>query len=115
MLTPQEVMKVLQKKNQMLTQKNDDYVTLAEKRAECERQWKVAYAQEELRLKLDGKPVTILKDLCAGNKGVADLKFQYEVSLAIEKACLESMKDIREAIGSARSILTWQRTELESR
>jgi hypothetical protein len=115
MLTPQEVMRVLQKKNQMLTQKNDDYINLADNRAEAERDYKVAYATHMLKLKTEGNAVTMIRDLCAGNKGVADLKFQYEVSLAIEKACLESMKDIREAIGSARSILTWQRTELESR
>ncbi len=115
MLTPAEVMKVLQTKNQMLTLKNDEYVTLSGKRAEAERQWKTAYATEMLKLKLDGKPVTIIKDLCAGATVVSSLKFDYEVALAIEKACLESMKDIREAIGSARSILTWQRTELESR
>ena len=114
-MNPSEIMAVLQKKNNMLTQKNEEYLHLSQDRAEHERNWKIAYADQMLRLKTDGTPVTIIKDLVSGNKGVADLKFQYEVAAAIEKACLESMKDIREGIGSARSILTWMREELQSR
>jgi len=108
---PGEIMKILQSKNRQLSDKNDEYLVLSQKRSEAERVYKVAYAQEMLRLKTDGTPVTIIRDVVSGNKAVADLKFGYEVAVAIEKACLESMKDLREAIGSARSILTWLREE----
>jgi len=114
-MNPAQVQKILQRKNQQLTEKNDEYLQLAEKRAEAERQYKVAYATQMLRLKQDGTAITILKDLVSGSKVVSDLKFQYDIAAAVEKACLESMKDIREAIGTARSLLTWFRTELESR
>ena len=114
-MNPSEIMAVLQKKNNMLTQKNEEYIELSQKRAEAERNYKIAYAERMLTLKSDGTPVTIIRDAVSGNRGVADLKFQYEVAAAIEKACLESMKDIREGIGSARSILTWLREELQSR
>ena len=114
-LTPQEIMNVLQKKNRMLTDKNDEYIVLAEKRAEAERDYKVSYAVQMLRFKQDGTAITILRDLVSGDKTVSDLKFKYEVAMAIERACLESMKDIREAIGTARSLLVWLRSELESR
>ena len=114
-MNPAEVMSVLQKKNRMLTDKNEEYIILSEKRAAAERDYKVLYAQTMLTKKSGGTAIGMLKDVCSGDKTVADLKFKYEVAAAIEKACLESMKDIREAIGSARSILTWMRTELESR
>jgi len=113
-MNPTEIMQVLKRKNQQRTEKNEEYKELSQKRAEAERQWKVAYAHYMFRLKQEGCAVTMLKDLCAGAAHVADLKFQFEVSLAIEKASLESMKDVREAIGSARSILTWLREELHS-
>jgi len=110
-LTPGEIMNILQSKNRQLSDKNDDYITLSFKRAEAERDYKIAYAEQMLRLKTDGTPVTMLKDVVSGNRGVADLKFKFEVATAVEKACLESMKDLRESIGSARSILTWLREE----
>jgi len=110
-MNPSEIMNVLQNKNRLLTDKNDEYIKLSHTRAEAEQDYKIAFARAILNLKLDGHPVTILKDLVNGDKVVAGLKFKYEVAAAIEKACLESMKDVREAIGSARSILTWMREE----
>ena len=109
-MTPAEIMNVLKAKNQMLTQKNDEYIVLAQKRADAEKEYKVKYSQTLLKLKGD-YPVTILKDIVNGDNTVADLKFKADVCAAVEKACLESMKDIREAIGAARSILTWLREE----
>ena len=113
-MTPSEMMDVLQSKNRMLTDKNEEYKDLAEKRANAKRDYNVEYARQLLVLKSQGTPITIAKEVCKGNRAVADLKFTYEVAAAIEKACLESMKDIREAIGAARSILTWFRNELQS-
>ena len=109
-MTPAEIMRVLQSKSQLLTQKNDEYIKLSEKRAEAERDYKVKYAQSLLKYKGD-HPATILKEIVNGDNIVADLKFKFEVCAAVERACLESMRDIREAIGAARSILTWFREE----
>ena len=113
-MTPAEIMRVLQDKNRLLTQKNDEYIILADKRAAAKRDYNVEYARQLLVLKSEGTPITIAKEVCKGNRTVADLKFQYEIAAAIEKACLESMKDIREAVGAARSILTWMRNEMQS-
>jgi len=110
-MNPTEIMNVLQSKNRLLTDKNDEYIKLAEKRAAAERDYNVSFAQVMLTMKTAGTAVTIIRDLVKGDKAVSRLKFDYEVAMAIEKACLESMKDIREAIGAARSILTWLREE----
>ena len=93
-MTPAEVMNVLQSKNRLLTQKNEEYIVLADKRADAKRDYNVHYARQLLVLKSEGTPITIAKEIAKGDKAVADLKFQYEVAAAIEKACLESMKDI---------------------
>lgn len=110
-MDPTERMKMLDDKKRRLSAKNDEYKELATAQAEAERQHSVAFAQTELKLKLDGTPVTILKDLVKGHPAVAELRFKADVAAAIAKACLESMKDIREAIGADRSILTWLREE----
>ena len=113
-MTPAEVMSVLQSKNRLLTDKNEEYKVLAEKRATAKRDYNVEYAKQLLRLKSEGTPITIAKEVCKGNRAVADLKFSYEIAAAVEKACLESMKDIREALGADRSILTWLRSEKDN-
>ena len=114
-MNPEKVMSVLQKKNRMLTDKNEEYKALVEARATAEYNYNVAFAMRLTTERIDGTPITVAKELAKGNKPVAKLKMDFEIAMGIERACLESMKDIREAIGSARSILTWMRTELESR
>jgi len=113
-MTPPEIMQGLASKNRMLTQKNDEYLNLAEKRAQTERAYKVVYAQKLLDLKSHGTPITIAKDLASGDVNVSKAKFNYEVAMAVEKACLENIKDLRSQIDTYRSLLSWLKAELQS-
>jgi len=110
-MTPAEIFEGLKSKNRMLGQKNSEYLELAEKRAESEKLYNMAVAEHTLRYKED-YAATLIPKLVAGNKVVAELKFKFDVALAIEKACLESIKDIRSAIDTYRSLLTWLRAEM---
>jgi phosphopantetheine adenylyltransferase len=104
-------MRMLDDKKQRLSIKNEEYSELAQKRAEAERNYHIAYRQEMLKLKTKGEAATTMKELVRGVRAVADLKFEFDVASAIEKACLESLRNIREGIGADRSILTWLRQE----
>ena len=110
-IDPEHRMKMLDAKKQMLSQKNDEYKTLIETRATAEYNFNCAFAERLMKERLDGTPITIAKELTKGDKTVAKLKIAYEVALGIERACLESMRDVREALNADRSILTWLRTE----
>ena len=110
-MNPEKRMKMLDDKKRRLADKNDEYKELVEKRATAEYDYNVAFATRLVAERLDGTPITIAKELTKGNKPVAKLKMTLEVSMGIERACLESMKDIREALGADRSILTWMREE----
>ena len=114
MLTPAEIMAGMQKKNRLLTAKNDEYIVLSERFAEAKRNYHIAYAKKVLELKEAGNPITIIKEIVNGDKHVAELRYQMDVGDGIMKACKESMADIRAAIDSYRSILTWLRTELQN-
>ena len=107
-------MQGLASKNRMLTQKNEEYLELSEKRAQTERTYKVVYAQKLLELKSHGTPITIAKDLAAGDIQASKAKFEYEVAMAVEKACLENIKDLRSQIDTYRSLLSWLKAELQS-
>ena len=113
-MNPEERMRMLDDKKPRLSDKNDEYKELVERQANARREYNVEYARQLLKLKSEGTPITIAKELCRGNKAVADLEFDLEVATAIVRASLESMKDIREAIGADRSILTWLREEKQS-
>jgi len=104
-------MKMLDDKKAMLSSKNEEYKTLAEARAKAEYDYNVAFAEKLMKERIDGTPITVAKELARGDRAVGKLKITLEVCLGIERACLESMKDIREAIGADRSILTWLREE----
>jgi hypothetical protein len=111
-MTPGQIMEGLASKNMMLTQKNDEYLELAEKRAQAERGYNLGMTAKILALKADGNSVTLISQLAKGDKVVADLKFKFDIALAVEKACLESIKNIRGAIDTYRSLLAWLKAEM---
>ena len=111
-MTPQEIMDGIREKNRLLTAKNSEYLALVEKRAEAERRYNVAVATETFTLKNEGQSITLIDKLVKGSKLVSDYKYAYDVCVGVERACLESIKDIRTAIDSYRSLLTWLRAEM---
>ena len=111
-MNPSEIMRGMQEKNRLLSAKNDEYKMLVEKRAEAERAYNVAVATEAFTLKNDGCAISLIDKLIKGSKVVSDLKYALDVTQGVERACLESVKDIRTAIDSYRSLLTWLRAEM---
>ena len=110
-LTPNDIMKGMQEKNRLLTAKNDEYAQLAEKRADAEYAYNIAYARKIVELKASGEPVTIMSKLAAGDKSVAGCKRDLDIADGVLKACRESMKSLASAIDTYRSILSWLKEE----
>jgi len=113
-MTPSDIMSGLASKNRLLTSKNEEYAGLAEKKAQAERDYKMMVRHSILKHKSEGHPVTIILKLVDGQKIVAELKFKLDVAAAVERACLESIKDIRSQIDTYRSLLSWLKAELQS-
>ena len=113
-MNPSEIMNGMAEKNRLLTSKNDEYIVLSERSAESKRNYHIAYAKKVLELKEAGNPITLIKEIVNGDKYVAELRYQMDVGDGIMKACKESMADIRAALDSYRSLLTWLRAELQS-
>lgn len=114
-MNPQQIMDGLQEKNRQLTSKNDELSELYEKLAEAERQYNIAYAQKVTTLRMDGEPITLAKDLAKGDKVIADLFYKMRIAEGVLNACREKIKDLRSAIDTYRSLLSWLKAELESR
>jgi len=112
-MTPDEIMRGLTAKNLELSTKNDELIRLVEEAAENKRVFLIANATKITALKIDGASVTLIRDLVKGDKVVADLQYKWDVSEGVLMACRERIKDLREQIGTYRSILTWLREELK--
>ena len=112
-MNPQEIMESMRKKNIALTQKNEEYIELSEKRAQAERAYNIALSQELLRQKLDGQSVTLIEKIAKGVSMVADLKYALDVAEGVLRACLGSIKALVTAIDTYRSLLAWERAEYD--
>jgi len=111
-MTPQNIMDGMAEKNRQLTMKNDEYADLIDEYANKKRNYAIALASEITSLKIDGQSVTLIPMLARGDKVVADLRYKRDVAEGVMKACRESIINIRGALDSYRSLLTWQREEL---
>ena len=114
-MTPDEIMSGMRKKNQALSMKNDELIELAEKKAQAERDYNIAIAKQVLELKQDGQSVTLIPTLAKGDSIVAELKYKADVADAVYGACREKIKDLRTAVDTYRTLLSWLKAELESR
>lgn len=95
-------------KNKLLNKKNNEYVVLVENRAQARRAWRMAYRQGMMT---SDQPVTIKKDMVKGSEEISKLEMEYEIALGIERACLESMRDLRSQLDALRSFLSWHKSE----
>ena len=112
-MNPQDLMNGMAEKNRMLTQKNDEYLELVEKRAQAERAYNISVARVTLERKAEGQSITLIDKLVRGDKTVAELKYQLDVAEGTEKACVQSIKALMIAVDTYRSLLTWLRAEME--
>ena len=96
----------------MLTQKNEEYLSLVESRAQAERGYNISVATKTIELKAGGESIGIIDKLVRGDTNVAQLKYELDVAEGVMKACMQSIKAITIQIDSYRSLLTWARAEL---
>lgn len=59
--------------------------------AEAERAYRAALSKEILKERNSGTPVTIISDVCRGDKEIAKLKFERDVTEVTYKAAMEAI------------------------
>ena len=108
-ITVQEIEHGITTKNILLNDKNAEYSRLVESSAQAKRSWKMAHVKK--MLELTDIAMTARKAHAEGDREISKLEMQFEIALGIEKACLESMKDLRSQIDAYRSFLSWKKAE----
>lgn len=97
-----------------LQKANVDLVELSKAKAQAEYEYSVAIARRMLELKTEGNAISMLKDLTRGDPAVAAKKQTLDIADASVTACREAIRNYREHLGVLRSLLTWQRAELQA-
>lgn len=93
---------------------NTQLKTLGLEKAKTERNYKVRQAQEILKLRADGQPVTIIQDLVKGNEEVAELRLRRDIAESSYFVALEAMNNLRLEVEILRTKISWLKCEFKN-
>ena len=112
-MTPQQIMNGMRDKNRELSMMNDRASELAEKYAQAERDYHIAFAKITIDLRSHGEPATLISSLAKGDKVVSGLRMKMLIAEGVQNANRESIKNLRGALETYRSLLSWLKAEME--
>lgn len=92
--------------SQRLSKSADALFDLGREKAEKERDYRSALAQEILKLKTEGMPVSIINEVAKGN--VSERLFQRDLAEARFKAGIEAADAIKVQVSALQTILKYQ-------
>lgn len=114
-MSPQQIMDRITQCQAALTKGNIELKTLGIKKAEAERNYRIAVAKKEVQLrKIDKYPANLVYDIARGDEIVSKLRLNRDISTIDYDVCKEALKNIRLELESYRSFLTWERVELKN-
>ena len=112
-LDPDNIVSRLETMIQRIEKKNDEFENLGKVLAEKTRLFNIEFAKQQLTFKNKGMAISILKAQTLGHAKISMLKFHMDAAEAEYLASRESLRSMREIIGTFRSFLTWKRMEYE--
>ena len=86
-----DLLQELWKTNELLTKSLEQFKARGQEYAKCYRNYRVLVAQELLKLKAEGMPVTIAYDIARGKEEVADAKEKEIIAECMYKSCQEAI------------------------
>ena len=113
-MNPQQLMNNLDSCILALSKGNTELKTLGLKKAQTERNYRIALAQEMFKLKTEKYPATLIIYMSKGNESVADLRLQRDIAESSYFVALDAVNNLRSEIEIIRSKLTWMRAELKN-
>jgi len=114
MKNPNEILEELSKINERLRTANKDLELTARNKAMSERNYRMALAIEELRLKAEKYPATLIIDLARGNEEVANKKLDRDTQDAVYDAKKYEINSIHIETSVLQSMLGWYKSEFSA-
>lgn len=81
---------------------------MADEKAETEKAYRIALAQEKLILKDQGLPVTLIDDLAKGKEEIAELRLKRDSASDRFKSAIKSLEALQSELSGLQSILRIQ-------
>lgn len=113
-MNPQQLINNLDSCVLALSKGNTELKTLGLKKAQTERDYRVALAQEIFKLKTEKYPAILIIYMSKGNERVADLRLNRDIAESSYFVALDAVNNLRSEIEIIRSKLTWMRAELKN-
>ena len=104
--SPQDIFNEIERQNNKLNSLNDELTPLMQSVAEKQRDYNILFAQMVIQKKADGIPITIIRDVVKGNRGVADSAMQLYLAEGLYKSVIMKIKDVSSRIEQLRSKLS---------
>jgi len=111
---PQDIFDEMERQNNKLSELSKELLPFIQTIAVKQREYNIAYAEAEMKLKMDGMAITLIRDLAKGNRAVADIGKELYLSEMMYKYTIRRMDDISSRIEQLRSKLTWKRMEMSN-
>lgn len=102
-----EVSKAIWNTSQRLDKGIDTIFKKAKEYAAAERDYRIALSKEIVKLKGEGMPVTLIRDVSRGN--VADLKFNRDLAQECYKTSKEMLNGMEAQLSSLQTLIKFQK------
>ena len=83
------------------------------KAAESERAYRVALSQKMTEFRAEGTPITIMGDLCRGDKVIAKLKLDRDIARGMSDACRQSIISLQSSISGLQTLISSRKAEMQ--
>ncbi len=113
-MNPQQVMDALIKAQNELVRLNDNYKSFGIQKEKAERKYRIELQKKLILLRAERVPSSIIQDLAKGDEIISQFRLERGLAENNYFTCKEAMNNKRIEIESLRSILTWQRVELNN-
>lgn len=111
-MAPQQIMDRITQCQAALTRGNMELKTLGIKKAEAERNYRIALSKKLYILRSDKCPTAIIQDVAKGTEEISKLRQERDIAEVSYNVCLEAMRNLRLELEAYRSFLTFERVEL---
>lgn len=111
---PQLLLEKIINSGRELKKANETLKKMGREMAEKEARYRVELASKMLELRSKGEAVTIISDLCRGDKTVATYRFHRDVAKTNYETQKSLAYDLRLEVEMLRSALVWLRAEIQN-
>jgi hypothetical protein len=113
-MNPQGIMDAIKQAQAEITKKNEELKSLGIKKEYAERTYRVELRKKLLQLRLEKCISSIIQDVAKGDDRISYLRLQRGLADNNYNVCQEAMRNKRLELEALRSLLTWQRVELNN-